>query len=234
MLSGQAQITAASGFPTKGLRAWYPLNGDTLDHSGNGFHATPTDITYQDGLVGLQAASLDAANPSLIKLPDIDNQYFNQRQLNATMVVFVNRDAIGQTESILSLMFSSLPGGYFGWEIRAEVDGTFLMWLNRSGILASLLYTPSKTPGDWYCLGMTLTYNTQAKRIDFIGYVDGLPIGSETFDANIGAPYPDTINVGLKNVVNDFGFTGLLQDVLLYNHPLPASLMKGISGLRIR
>jgi hypothetical protein len=44
-----AADASAEGCSFAGLEAYYPLNGDTLDHSGNGGFATSTDTSFVDG-----------------------------------------------------------------------------------------------------------------------------------------------------------------------------------------
>ena len=45
-------LTAAE-IPTDGLVAYYPLNGNANDESGNGYHATPCNsYQFEDGIVG--------------------------------------------------------------------------------------------------------------------------------------------------------------------------------------
>ena len=200
----------------EGLIGHWPLDGDTLDYSGNEFHGTMVGTeTYVPGMVG-QALELDGSSHV-----DCGNQDAYNVGENLTMAVWIN-----------------VPGFTKTWEtILAKGDNSYRLGTNNSGATHFGMNGPSGgwwngsatiDDGEWHHIACT--YDGAMAYI----YVDGAVDGEQAKTGAFGGDGAYSFHIG-NNAQHDGSrqLGGTVDDVQLYNRALSlAEVQKIMKGLR--
>jgi len=188
--------------PTSTTKAYYMLNNDCVDISGQANHGTPTSITYPQGKFG-QAARFNGST-SLITIADNANLRFGTS--NFTISVWIKPSTVAAgTKEIICKKNAGTNGG---WDLY--LAGNSLHWIQQSIID----YTTSITVNtDWTHIVASSSSNT----ITF--YKNGIRLDSNAFTSpNYNLTNPLTIG----GEVGTPSFPGLIDEVIIESRALSA------------
>lgn len=197
-----------------GMVAYYPLDGNVNDASGNNLHAKVEGFSdFQQGKVS-QGIKLDADQESYVSLPEID---FNG--MNAfTISVWVNEQGLTHSDGSGYLSFGDHHGGQLGighyWgSIRFSVGAQIDTDVEKNVTVA---YPFDQTDANKWML-YTMVYD-QGK---FSAYTNGVLKGTETDEINVSN---GNSAIGAHWSANGAGFfnrfIGMMDDVRIYDRAL--------------
>jgi len=192
---------------TEGLVAYYPLNGDAKDYSGNGNHGTVYGAIKAIGIAGKKCFKFDGTD-DWISVNDNPSISFSGEQ-KYTAVAWVYPISGGVTwYGVMS------KGNANSYAININSPGWYLQYEIYGSLTTRALNTPNNAiiPDTWNHV-VTL-WDGSYKRI----YINGVEITSVS-DNDLGT-YPNTeaLRIGLGN--NGEYFKGNIQDVRIYNRAL--------------
>ncbi len=226
---------------TDGLVACYPFDGNALDGSGNGNHATAySGVSYVAGKVG-QAAKLNGGWPGFLLVPNPAQKFTDQY----TITGWVSTNGRGQP---IFSKYSWNPGMIGFTLFSTALDG------NGSGYSGSTLFAisgfnneswnPSKYPS--YTLPInkfqyvSAVYNTGNIKL----YIDGVLVSEKTVQHAGTLDNPYNILIGSYHYVNGtYGrvvtstlppgrtFDGLIDELRIYNRALTEAEIKQQAGI---
>lgn len=229
MMGGNAQHThSAFGSSTlnDGLVAYYPFNGNADDESGNGNHGiiASSYVTFvPDGVSG-GAAKFTKGSDSGITIPDSDSLDLGGKGI--TVAAWVSLDACGD-ETILSKSDSNTNEPYVFWScFRGSGMGA---WFDggSNGDLSN--YQPPISR--WTHLAMTYDGIPQGT-ISF--FVDGNLVMSMKSNANGIVSNTSNMHIGASPCPCPEDFSGLMDEVRLYNRALSEAEIQELYGQEIK
>jgi hypothetical protein len=205
----------------KGLVAYYPLNGNANDESGNGYNgivygATPTT----DGYGNSNSAYSFNGMGNYISLPSITMAARNS--YTYSLWVYPN-----QIPSYFAQIPFSAGDNNFGYDqaLGYQPNGSFFSGSYNIGTnpVQSYLYSPIVQPNQWIHVVVT-------RDSSFIKeYINGMKVSySSTSDinnqtANYGSG-PTFVNIGGRsNLVSNYFLNGKVDEVRIYNRALSDS-----------
>lgn len=196
---------------TRGLVAWYPLNGDAGDYvSGN--DGIPTNITYQSGYRQLSAYFNKSAH---IQIPQINE---TESGLTVSAWVYKIRKAVGDLDRhiILSNAGSFVYGGY---TLAILEDNKFGFWTYAS--IAEITSNAFVFLNTWY--HVTAQDDPAGyKRI----YING-ELDKEVTSTLVCADAPYNLYIGARgDLYSESKMYGYIQDVRIYNVALSPEEVK--------
>ena len=210
-------VSASSVVAPPSPLAWYKLDGNANDSSGNGFNGTPSGVSYVTGLVGTQAAAFNGTS-SYIQIPrSISNDF-----------------------SLTFWVKTTQTGGTPGWASgNGLVDGTVAGQTNDFGVSlvganagfgvgnpdTTITSTTAINDGQWHHVAATRTSGGGAMNL----YVDGV------WQAGASGPTgtrntPPVLRLGGLQTGGNF-FSGTLDDVRLYGSSLNGSQVAALATL---
>ncbi|MDN5216886.1 LamG domain-containing protein [Fulvivirgaceae bacterium BMA12] len=197
----------------KGLIAYYPLNEDAKDASGNNLHATIEGVSaFEAGKVA-QAIKLEADKGSYISLPEIN---FNDMDA-FTISIWVNEEELTHSDGSGYISFGDHHGGHLGignyWgSIRFSVG----YQLSDKPNSVSVIYPFDQADANKWML-YTMVYDKGV----FSAYTNGVlkgtgedAINASNSNAAIGAHWSAN-GQGFFN-----RFIGMMDDVRIYDRAL--------------
>ncbi len=216
---GNFGIYTAQMAINQGLVAYYQLNGDVTDNSGQGNNLTPSSITYttdQNGIASYAASFNGTSSYGLNTNPNFVFSY-NSRFTISSWVKF-NSSA---TYQALGCFGNSATNSFFG---ALEKFSTNIRWaVGKSGVLtASATYPFSNiTLGNWYLI--TGVYDNGVVSL----YVNGNLVSSTSFSLTTTVPTATPIAIGSyyyssTSTVANF-LNGSLDQYRIYNRALSLS-----------
>lgn len=213
--------------PMGGLKAGYHLNANANDFSGNGYHGTATDITYDPVTGILGPGALFDGDSSKIVLPSGLWGPMQDADFSVSVVVKLPASAPG-TQPIFGRSLRSDSGDYYGYCF--SLFSNSFSYIRNDGnttqysVSASFAFESSKR----YLIGLTYNhYSTGVASIYciplFSGKVKG--IGSATLSKNnvvVYAPGDQGLCIGanLRNSSNQYGSL-TMNEFLVFNKILP-------------
>ena len=222
------------------LIAWYPLNGDTKDYSGNNYHLTVKNtgtITLEEsGKIG-----------KCYKRPYIGEKCYlgTNKNINIygshSMFAWVNIHGIASTGSANGIItnhnHNSLPTGT-GITIKAVNDSTFKISCNTAHEDGSRSYythagSTNMSLNTWYHLGLTYCDSTGILRL----YVNGQLDGEFNFKNNKLVFKEDILAIfawSTGYLTNgEYRPSCSINDVRIYNHEISKKEIKDIYSTKI-
>lgn len=201
--------------PTRGTCygqiAWYPLNGNTNDYSGNELNGTGVNLTLAMGVAGVNATAYEF-NGTTSKIDVGYNSLFSIGQPGMTMSAWFKLDTSTATNAVLSR------------------NAPYLFWINagpnlNSGIQRGGTWYWSATPAGSIILNQwmygVVTYDGSVRKT----YINGAQVGSDDtqFSGNITVNGALGLNIGYDACCGGrYYFDGSIDDVRLYNRALSA------------
>lgn len=225
-LVGVGGSTARAGLQT-GLVAYYQMNGNGLDSSGNGLNLSLVgNPSFGAGLYG-QALSLNNDQAQYATRPG-DDPAFDFGSGNFAIQVWVNFNQFGGREQTLIEKFSGDGGP--GWTLTTPGGDSIQFY--TSG-LPSLQAPVSIAAGTWNQMivdrdGSTLSI-----------YLDGSLLASEDVGGSSIIPSSNPLLIGRRDAQDgrDFAVDGRLDEIAIWDRSLTtseiASLWNGGNGMII-
>jgi hypothetical protein len=192
------------------LIAWYKLNGDANDASGNGRHGTPTSVSWVAGKVGGAAgfngmtSLIDVANPGSV----LDGKPL-------TVCAWLSRNGTS--------------GTIYPRVIDRVYNGQFACYVNESGNSLGMAVKGIYSSGDYYGLDGTVPSDGTPTHVAWVyngsqilTYINGTLAGTQT--ANHGLLYASTsaVRIGDRMDGSNRKWKGWIDDLRVYDEVLPA------------
>ena len=185
-----------------GLVAYYPFDGDLVDHSGNGNNGTNNGATFVSGYSG-QALSFDG----------LDDYVSAQVNINPDVMPQMTMLAWARSNSDSDGTVISCDGGGYDRTINIDSRGGGTGWSAFSGSNGVLGYSPV-TIGEWTFVAAV--YDQDAETVKL--YVNGAVINEEEGMLESGLDY---IHIGANPSYGKY-FSGTIDEVRIYNRTLSA------------
>ncbi len=192
-----------------GLVAFLPLNGNTIDMSGNGhdgtingnavlttdrFNVTDRAFTFPD-----QTSNISLANSTNLNLE-------SGFTIN-TWIKYKNTYAV-----IVGKHICSYVNGFI---LSIDYDGQIQLWLGNSG-WATIRTNKSYIENKWYMVSATYDGINENAKI----YIDGELEGSGNIPYTNYSSYPITIGEVFQNNCSPANMSGAVDEVKIYNRAL--------------
>jgi len=191
-----------------GLLAYYPFDGDLVDHSGNGNNGTNNGATFVPGYKG-QALTFDG----------LDDYVFAPVNINADIMPQMTMIAWARSNSTSKGTVISCDDGGYDRTIDIDSRGGGTGWSAFSGSKGVLGYSPV-TIGDWTFVAAV--YDQDAETVKL--YVNGALINEEEGMLESGLDY---IHIGANPSYGKY-FYGTIDEVMIYNRTLSTEEIKAL------
>ena len=203
--------------PTNGLVAHYPFDGNSLDYSGNMYHATPSTIsgtpTPTTDFFGNpnSAYYFDGQDDQLhIGVPNAQNFHFNNE---FTIAVWIHPDS-QKTQNI----FRCGGGNSHPYSLGLAATGTYVLKVKTTG--ASFydgIFHHSYPTNQWIFMTAIANKDTMSIYANNI-LLDQIPMSSNTIAYNSF----DLILIGSWQQLPSHTFHGKMDEMRIYNRALNA------------
>ncbi|BDS07966.1 hypothetical protein NT6N_30060 [Oceaniferula spumae] len=226
-------LTALSGILTTGvasasLVAWYPLDSDALDASGNGHHGAVVGGTVNFGQAGANANTVSsAAFPDNGHITVPYSAALNSSTFTVTMWVNTTSTA-GFTSPLTSRDDVPNPGGStHGYILYNDVGGNWNFW-NGTGAGSGTwdqLVGGGVSINTWTHIAMTYDGGTSTKTI----WINGVNAGSKTVGHSVNGPQTEDLHIGSgSDAGTNFYFSGNIDDVTIWDEALDQAAIQSI------
>lgn len=191
------------------LVAYYPLDGDATDASGNGNDGTVNGATVDaNGILGTQCYSFDYTAANYIDIPDLPT--FSQYTL-AGWIMF-NTFSTGDFQKVISIgQNNDINPGV--WNSSHANAGQFRYWQRDAASTDHKVFSSTLSTGTWYHWAQTWDGSTMR------GYLDGIEVGS-TAVPSMDTSRNDSDAIGYSPTEASYPLDGLADDVRIYDHAL--------------
>ena len=212
------------------LIAYYPLDTDAIDATGNGHDGTivGTGITFGQGGANANTGTsadftangrIDVSHSAAINSPSF------------TVTLWANADVAGGggnnfRSPITNRDDVSAPQGTHGWIVYNDSGGNWNYWNGQgAGAVWSQLPGGPVTTGSWTHLAITYDSTTSTKTF----YVNGASAGSANVSLSPNGPESENLHIGGgADDGSSFQFDGRIDDVSLWNNVLNPSEIQDI------
>jgi hypothetical protein len=207
------------------LVAWYPLNGDTLDYSGNNFHATNNGaVVDNSGKIG--KCYIFGDNRS-VRTDILDLK----GDISFALWMYPLGSSIESSfGGLISNHYHSSPPANF--TMRYENNGRVAIHAGFiDGTRSAGIETSATVPmGKWSHIVFTYEVKTNMGRI----YFDGVQVLERVFPKTVAfRPYNIIIGQWAHTYLDHYEFNGKINDVRIYDHVLSDKEIKEISKAKI-
>lgn len=208
-----SSVSAQQTFWNK-IFLYYPLNGNTLDYSGNNFHGNSTSLDYDTGIFNDQygAAKLNGVNSHIyrqfLNLPDsssLTGWYYSESDSQSTALIYNGNTGLNGYGVFIKKPFGTVQSGYLGKKI----------FLVQGGISENTFNGIYNCPKNQW-VHLALVRRSQIFEL----YIDGIFQTSGIINANpptsnfcLGSS-PEHIQAGYPS------FLGKIDEVILFNTAL--------------
>jgi len=198
------------------LTAYYPLDGNADDQSGNEFDGTLNGgVSFTGGQVG-EAASFDG-NDTRIGV-DVDNETLDaQTDISVSIWVYPTEHDSSAYNGIVGSHQNSGP--YSGWAIAENRSGNLGLWSDTSGWSDTGQALPLD---EWTHIVVTRDETTSTATV----YVDGTEATTAPWQVPTSNDRP--LFIGDRADGEGPPFNGLIDDVRIYSRALSASEVQSL------
>ena len=204
-----AWINSLSPIVPTSLMAYYNLDGNALDTSGNANHGTASGASYVTGKIGAQAAQFNGGS-AYVQIPRSISTDF-------TVVMWVKTTDTGGTGaqwwSGNGLVDGEVSGAAADWG-TVVLNGKFALGIGNTD--TTIISSVAINDGVWHHVAATRDNTSGAMNV----YVDGVLRGSGTGPTG-DRTAPPTLRIGSIQTGSGF-LNGAIDDVRLYNQVLTA------------
>lgn len=200
------------------LIAWYKLDGNANDSSGNGYNGTPTNMSWVSGKIG-QAGSFNGSG-SYVNCSN--NAIFNLKN-TFTLSCWVNPS---QQTTQYNGVISKTSGNTAGYELRTtntDINSTIIQLRVMNGSDLKLDVTVSNNV--WSLI--TAVFNNGNATI----FVNGIATSFGTL-ATESAIVSNDLFIGKLSYANLY-YKGYIDDVRIYSHALSLKEVKELSKAKM-
>jgi hypothetical protein len=197
-----------------GLVAWWPADYNADDVAGTNNGALENGVTFVPGEVGY-AFSFNGAN-QFVSVPD--SPAWDLGTNDFSMDLWANFSALNSTPALLA--HDAGGGATYKWILWVS-GSTLQLHVNSPTGPAQYIGSANFVPtlGQWYHIALTRSGST------FSFYVDGLLASTATSTVSIPSP---EVPLTIGQAEGGFNFTGLLDDIRIYNRALGFSEIQAI------
>jgi hypothetical protein len=211
--------------PGESPLAWYPMEGDARDASGDGNDgAISGSVTFPAGKLGAKASQFDGNGDNYITIPPLVNNNF-------TIAFWLKTTAIGGNGQ----WFNGI--GLVDGEVSGIANDFGIALVGNKAAFGvgnpdtTIVTTSAINDGSWHHITATRDANSGAMRL----YLDGVLQASATGPTGIKNA-PQNLRIGaLQTLVGGSFLTGAIDDVQIFNRVFGsdevASLMNHTPGL---
>ena len=205
-----------------GLIAYWPLDGNTNDVSGNGHNGTGYNLTATTDRFGNpnSAYHFDGST-SYISVPDATDLRLNGTDF--TMNAWVNLDSgIG---NVLTKRLAGTADAGWAWSFHSGASGTGLIFFGPGGGSTNAAGYQTINTGQWYM--MTSVYTASAGQLDI--YLNGVYINSTTGILSPNAAISEALYIGRDDINPSspgYFFQGSIDEIKIFNSALSASTIQ--------
>ncbi|MFT5124701.1 MAG: hypothetical protein ACI9TH_002089 [Kiritimatiellia bacterium] len=227
MLIGIPILLAGTGISYATLVAYYPLDTDALDASGNGHHGTVTGsgVTYgQAGANGATGQSTDFTGSGHINVP-------YSPALNTpdfTVTLWANADVAGGGGGNYRSPITNrddVSGVTYGWIIYNDNAGNWNFWNGQGASGWPQLSGGAVATTTWTHLAISYDSATSTKSF----YVNGNLAGTANAAFAANGPQMEALHLGGGgDDGTQFRFDGRIDDVGLFDHVLDQAAIQNI------
>ncbi len=227
----QMYQSGLSGLPSTSVVGWWPLDGDAIDYTGNGYNGTiygninfvsTSQIPISNGnATRILAGSFNPATNSIIAT----NANVGDNINNLTVVAWVNSYSGGN-----NLMFASKDNlaSLRSWNFGMNTVNSFGTYLWTTTGVANVMSPASLLPNQWN--QVAFVYNGTYLALYQNGVFSAKTPKSGTILSNPSVP----IAIGGSEVSSN-SFNGMISNVQMYNNSLSAGQLqqlykRGMSG----
>ena len=214
--SDASQTVTVSESTADGLIAWYRLDGNAVDSSGNGYNGSVHDVQPAPDRYGTgDAALLFDGDGDKVTLIDSF-----ARSDQETYALWVKPLSVPSTVSFLfNLGYDSAPGSF---RLMQNAD-RFRVHLRGDGQNGELLSPFTYEVDRWYHLAYVRDGDSHTL------YVDGLDVASVSY-SQVG--YSETLELGAHTPRPDFPYWAhaVMDDARVYNRALDAQEISDLAG----
>ena len=211
IVEGKGEANAAANETAEGLMAYYPLDGDAQDRSGNGNHGTVSGATPTADRAGVENAALHFDGiDDFIEVANSDTVNIHG-ETSLTLAAWIKPDAAGSSHGKAIV---------WKWGPRMEEDDQFVMAFGRGTAFfglsdrASRIVTDRLPLREWSSL--VGVYDVEARAIQV--YVNGELDSMKRLDAAIRKT-EIPLYIG-KGETRSQSFAGDIDEVRVYNRAL--------------
>jgi len=210
-------VTASNLVSAPAPLAWYKLDGNANDSSGNGFNGTATSVSYVTGIVGPQAASFNGTS-SFVQIPrSLSNDFTISFWVKTTQT-----GGSGQWYAGRGLVDAEVAGSVNDFGISLESSNAAFGVGNPDTTITS---TAVINDGQWHHVAANRVNSSGAMNL----YVDGV------WQAGITGPTgtrnaPPAFRLGSLQPGANF-FSGTIDDVRLYGNTLNGAQVAALATL---
>ena len=215
-------VHSARAYPSNGLVAYWPFDGNLQDVSGNAYNMKSASVTYSFGVNGKTAYWNGSVSTTLTKALSVSS--------SMTVACWVRPQKVGnKTGSI------HMGSGNFGLNFKDfafVVQGKFGLSVEMQRVLVfkddnCYLLKEINLSDGWHHVAVTVSGGGKP-----VLYVDGLAVTGATV-VSFGGISLSSPTIGGKvrtgqNPVADQRYKGYLDDLLIYNRALSASEIKSV------
>ena len=231
MSSGLAQVP--DYIPTDGLLAWYPMNGNALDESGNGFNCQSVGATLTEDRFGTpsSAYAFDGQGSHLqgASLPFSDLSISIWFKPDAGILESYGGGTPPTGAQLIGQGTSHNPCRYCDWAIGVSdwYDGTDQLAWEKANVSSCQVQqsAASWNPeiGVWTHLvavseGSNVTFYINGSWVSTIPFEEPLQHGGSVF--SIGARYVENCNGGGSCTGPDNAWSGAIDDVAIWDRAI--------------
>ncbi len=215
----------------QGLVAFYPLDGNGADASGNGNNGTVTGAVAATGHTGQASTALSFSGTAHVTVPS--NPILKGLTTDITMVFWVRKSTTQIGTGVIPIS-RRISGDTIHFELYSQAGGFAFQCCSSGGSTTGTFYAPSGTglntlnDGQWHRVAVT-------RRFGSLGftqlYLDGALIqGSYTSgSATAVAPVVDApLLIGQQASSAPGQFTGYLDDIYIFNRILTQAEIQAI------
>lgn len=194
---------------TNGLIGFYPFNGNANDESGNLYHGTPVNVLSVSDRFGSsgKAYSFDGADDFIL----IPNSF---DVLPRTIDLWFNSANVDYSYSYGAIYQSDNPALMYGNTGMAvlQIEGQKKLLLTIAGVSD----TVDINPNTWYNAAMVVNQNQE-----IFYYLNGSLLKVKSFSDYITSynGLSSTV-IGENRILSDNLFTGIIDDIRIYNRVL--------------
>ena len=201
-------------FPTQGLVAWYPFNGNANDESGNGNNGIVTSATLTTDRLGNSNSAYNFSGVNCLTRIDaqintssIDNSH------EYSLSIWVKKIGNGCSTQPRILEFFSTTNGalQLNWDV-VNTDYIEVETINNSAVFQATSYHYSNWLNNWN--NVVFTAKTGSAKL----YLNGVLVNSFTFN---GLPsLASSVSFGRMNHPTYNAINGALDDIGIWNRAL--------------
>lgn len=215
------------------LVAWWPMEGDADDASGNGHHGAATAVTYTAGANAATGKAGDFDGISS-KIDVSFNEALNPSSFTLTAWAFAD-SATGVHSVVTSRNDSVNVNGLNYGYILYDIGGKWEFWTGSGSGLGSQFWDitsgPAVTAGQWVHLALVYDHVAKTKTL----YVNGV-VAATSSDVSFGRNLLENLHIGSGDDAGaNFYFDGKIDDVAIFRAALSQTdintvLTTGVTG----